>query len=86
LEYRAAPVRLEFFDYAARGQSADLRAKTATEADEASGTRTAQAILGHATKAMTSAYIRHKAGKKSAPDPMSCGTLYFFAEQQLCVL
>ncbi|MDR0275058.1 MAG: tyrosine-type recombinase/integrase [Burkholderiaceae bacterium] len=48
-------------------QFRDLRAKTATEADEAGGTRTAQAILGHTTEAMTAAYIRHRAGKKVRP-------------------
>ncbi|MGJ7546317.1 hypothetical protein [Variovorax sp. LT1R16] len=31
-------------------QFRDLRAKTATEADELSGTKTAQAILGHTTR------------------------------------
>jgi hypothetical protein len=31
------------------------------------GTRTAQAILGHTTEAMTSACIHHKTGKKVRP-------------------
>lgn len=48
-------------------QFRDLRAKTATEADELSGTKTAQAILGHTTEAMTAKYIRHKVGKKVSP-------------------
>jgi integrase len=45
-------------------QFRDLRAKAATDADEASGTRTAQAILGHITEAMTAHYILHRVGKK----------------------
>jgi len=44
-----------------------MRAKAATDADEGSGIRTAQAILGHTTEAMTAHYIRHKAGKKAHP-------------------
>jgi integrase len=48
-------------------QFRDLRAKAATDADEASGTRTAQAILGHTTEAMTAHYIRRKAGRKVRP-------------------
>jgi integrase len=48
-------------------QFRDLRAKAATDADEASGTRTAQVILGHTTEAMTAHYIRHKVGKKVRP-------------------
>lgn len=48
-------------------QFRDLRAKTATEADEMSGTKTAQAILGHTTEAMTAKYIRHKVGRKVSP-------------------
>lgn len=48
-------------------QFRDFRAKAATEADEADGTRAAQALLGHTTEAMTAGYIRHKAGKKVKP-------------------
>jgi integrase len=48
-------------------QFRDLRAKAATDADEASGTRTAQAILGHTTEAMTAHYIPHRVGKKVRP-------------------
>lgn len=48
-------------------QFRDLRAKAATEADDASGTRTAQALLGHTTESMTADYIRHTAGKKVQP-------------------
>lgn len=48
-------------------QFRDLRAKAATEADEAGGTRVAQALLGHTTEGMTSDYIRHKVGKKVSP-------------------
>jgi integrase len=45
-------------------QIRDLRAKAATETDDAGGTRAAQALLGHTTEGMTAAYIRRKAGKK----------------------
>lgn len=48
-------------------QFRDLRAKAATEADDADGTRTAQALLGHTTETMTADYIRHTAGKKVQP-------------------
>lgn len=48
-------------------QFRDFRAKAATEADEAAGTRAAQALLGHTTEAMTADYIRHKVGKKVTP-------------------
>ena len=48
-------------------QFRDLRAKAATDTDEMSGTRDAQALLGHATEAMTAGYIRHKVGKKVKP-------------------
>jgi len=48
-------------------QFRDLRARAATDADDADGIRRAQALLGHTTEAMTSEYIRHKAGKKVRP-------------------
>lgn len=48
-------------------QFRDFRAKAATEADEAAGTKSAQALLGHTTEAMTANYIRHKAGRKVKP-------------------
>lgn len=48
-------------------QFRDFRAKVATETDDASGTKSAQALLGHSTEAMTADYIRHKAGKKVRP-------------------
>ncbi len=48
-------------------QFRDFRAKVATEADEATGTKSAQAILGHTTEAMTADYIRHKVGRKVKP-------------------
>lgn len=48
-------------------QFRDFRAKVATETDEASGTRAAQALLGHTTESMTASYIRHKVGKKVRP-------------------
>ena len=45
----------------------DLRATAATAIDDASGIKDAQALLGHATEAMTAHYIRHKVGKKVKP-------------------
>lgn len=45
-------------------QFRDLRAKAATDADEIADIKTAQAMLGHTTEAMTAHYIRHKAGRK----------------------
>lgn len=48
-------------------QFRDLRATAATAVDESAGTRSAQALLGHTTEAMTSTYIRHKVGRKVAP-------------------
>lgn len=51
----------------ARFQFRDLRAKAATETDDSGGTRAAQALLGHTTETMTTAYIRHKAGRKVTP-------------------
>lgn len=48
-------------------QFRDFRAKVATATDDAAGTKAAQAVLGHATEAMTADYIRHKVGKKVRP-------------------
>lgn len=48
-------------------QFRDLRATAATAVDEESGTRSAQALLGHTTEGMTAHYIRHKVGKKVKP-------------------
>lgn len=48
-------------------QFRDLRAKAATDTDDAGGTREAQALLGHTTETMTADYIRHKVGKKVKP-------------------
>jgi integrase len=48
-------------------QFRDLRAKAATETDDETGTRGAQALLGHTTESMTANYIRHKSGKKVKP-------------------
>lgn len=45
-------------------QFRDLRAKAATDMDDAQGTRAAQALLGHTTEGMTADYIRRKAGRK----------------------
>lgn len=57
----AAGVKKDLFQFR------DFRAKVATETDEASGTKGAQAILGHTTEAMTVNYIRHKVGRKVRP-------------------
>ena len=54
----AAGINKAFFQFR------DLRAKAATETDEASGTRSAQALPGHTTQTLTSSCIRHKVGKK----------------------
>ena len=48
-------------------QFRDLRAKAATDTENAGGTRQAQALLGHSTETMTADYIRHKVGKKVKP-------------------
>lgn len=48
-------------------QFRDLRAKAATETDEANGVKAAQALLGHTTEGMTAEYIRRKVGKKVSP-------------------
>jgi integrase len=48
-------------------QFRDLRATAATELDDVSGIKDAQALLGHTTEAMTAKYIRHKVGKKVKP-------------------
>jgi integrase len=48
-------------------QFRDLCAKAATDADEALGTHTGQALLGHTTETMTVHYIRHKVGQKVRP-------------------
>lgn len=45
-------------------QMRDLRAKAATEVDEADGVRAAQALLGHTTESMTAKYIRRTVGKR----------------------
>lgn len=48
-------------------QFRDLRARAATDTDEAGGTKAAQALLGHTTETMTADYIRHKVGRKVVP-------------------
>lgn len=48
-------------------QFRDLRATAATAVDESAGIRSAQALLGHTTEAMTAHYIRNKLGKKIGP-------------------
>lgn len=48
-------------------QFRDLRARAATDTDEAGGTKDAQALLGHTTETMTAKYIRHKVGRKVVP-------------------
>lgn len=44
-------------------QFRDLRAKAASDTDDAAGTRGARALLGHTTESMTAHYIRHKSGR-----------------------
>lgn len=48
-------------------QFRDLRARAATDTDDADGTKAAQALLGHTTETMTADYIRHKVGRKVVP-------------------
>lgn len=48
-------------------QFRDFRPTAATQLDDAHGIKSAQALLGHTTEAMTSEYIRHKVGKKVKP-------------------
>lgn len=48
-------------------QLRDMRAKAATDTDEKSGIRNAQALLGHSTEQMTSHYVRERVGKKVNP-------------------
>lgn len=49
-------------------QFRDLRAKAATEADDAAGgIKHAQSLLGHTTETMTNHYVRSKLGKKVQP-------------------
>ena len=48
-------------------QFRDLRAKAATEVDEASGREAAQNLLGHAGAGMTKQYVRHRLGKLVKP-------------------
>lgn len=48
-------------------QFRDLRAKAATDVDDASGIAVAQAQLGHTTPAMTARYVRHRRGKLVKP-------------------
>ena len=48
-------------------QFRDLRAKAATEIDEARGSDDAQGLLGHTGQAMTQRYIRHRQGRLMKP-------------------
>jgi integrase len=45
-------------------QFRDLRAKAATDKDDAQGIKAAQAQLGHSSEAMTAHYVRNRLGKK----------------------
>ena len=67
LRYRFDQARAKAKIPKADFQFRDFRAKAATDTDEASGTRAAQALLGHTTEAMTADYIRHKVGRKVKP-------------------
>lgn len=48
-------------------QFRDLRAKAATETDDARGMEAAQGLLGHASAGMTRRYVRRRAGKLVEP-------------------
>ncbi len=48
-------------------QFRDLRAKAATETEDARGMDAAQGLLGHASAGMTSKYVRHRIGKLVNP-------------------
>jgi integrase len=48
-------------------QFRDLRAKAATDKDEAEGSAAAQELLGHTTPTMTRQYVRHRKGKLVKP-------------------
>ena len=48
-------------------QFRDLRAKAATDKDEALGIEAARALLGHKNQSMTVEYVRHRKGKLVAP-------------------
>jgi integrase len=48
-------------------QFRDLRAKAATDKDEAEGNAAAQELLGHTTPTMTRQYVRHRKGKLVKP-------------------
>lgn len=48
-------------------QFRDLRAKAATETDDARGIEAAQGLLGHASAGMTRKYVRRRAGKLVEP-------------------
>lgn len=48
-------------------QFRDLRAKAATDTEEARGMAASQAQLGHSTPVMTQRYVRHRLGKKVKP-------------------
>jgi integrase len=48
-------------------QFRDLRAKAATDKDEAEGGAAAQDLLGHTTPTMTRQYVRHRKGKLVKP-------------------
>jgi len=58
---REAKVNLNDFQFR------DLRAKAATEVEEASGIAAAQHLLGHKSSAMTTHYVRNRKGKLVKP-------------------
>lgn len=58
---RKAGIELKAFQFR------DLRAKAATEVDEASGLAQAQTLLGHKSASMTAHYVRHRKGKLVPP-------------------
>lgn len=48
-------------------QFRDLRAKAATETEDARGMEAAQGLMGHTTAGMTRKYVRHRIGKLVGP-------------------
>jgi integrase len=67
LDYRFGQARACAGIAPADFQFRDLRAKAATETDDARGMEAAQGLLGHASAGMTRRYVRRRAGKLVDP-------------------
>jgi integrase len=67
LDYRFGWAREQANIAPADFQFRDLRAKAATETDDARGIEAAQGLLGHASAGMTRKYVRRRAGKLVEP-------------------